>query len=58
MLSTDSASVKIKAKDKMTKEEFVKNNVPVFKTIPRSYFEDIYDQITKEPFQTSVDYIE
>lgn len=39
MLSTDAASVKIQQKDKMTKEQFVKNNIPIFKTIPATYYE-------------------
>lgn len=58
MLSTDAASKKIAAKNKMTKAQFVKNNCPIFKTIPVAYFEEVYDNITREPFQTTIDYME
>lgn len=50
MLSTDAASKKISQRTKMTKQEFVKNNLPVFKDLPARYFEDVYDQLTREPF--------
>ena len=50
MLSTDAASSKIPQKNKMTKVEFVKNNCSIFKTIPNAYFEEAYDNITREPF--------
>ncbi|CAD8180454.1 unnamed protein product [Paramecium pentaurelia] len=58
MLSTDAASTKILAKNKMTKEQFLKNNIPVFPDISPKYFEEVYDSITKEPFQTTLDYLE
>ncbi|CAK74100.1 unnamed protein product (macronuclear) [Paramecium tetraurelia] len=58
MLSTDAASTKILEKNKMTKEQFLKNNIPVFPDIPPKYFEEVYDSITREPFQTTLDYLE
>ncbi|CAD8171137.1 unnamed protein product [Paramecium pentaurelia] len=58
MLSTDVGSTKIQPKNKMTKEQFLKNNIQVFPDISPKYFEEVYDSIKKEPFQTTLDYLE
>jgi cytohesin/brefeldin A-inhibited guanine nucleotide-exchange protein len=58
MLSTDAHSVMIPAKDKMTKQQFVRNNVRVIKSLSHEYLEKMYDNIVKEKFETKVDYIE
>ena len=50
MLSTDAASTKIQPKNKMTKEQFLKNNLPIFPALKPSYFEEVYDSIARDPF--------
>ena len=42
----------------MTKEQFLKNNLPIFPSLKASYFEEVYDSIARDPFQTTVDYLE
>ena len=58
MLSTDAASTKIPQRNKMTRQQFVNNNIPIFKTLSVEFFEEIYDRLVKEPFETTVDYVE
>jgi hypothetical protein len=42
----------------MTKQQFVNNNLPIFKTLPVPFFEEIYDRLVREPFETTIDYVE
>ena len=42
----------------MTKPQFIHNNRPVFPKYSDEFFEDIYDDIVREPFQTTIDYME
>jgi hypothetical protein len=32
--------------------------MPIFKTLSESFFEKIYDKIAKEPFDTTINYVE
>lgn len=50
MLSTDAASTKIPQRNKMTKPQFIHNNRPVFPKYSDEFFEEIYDDIVREPF--------
>ena len=57
MLNTDAHSTMIPAKNKMTKQQFVNNNIRVCTNISPEYFEKMYDNIAKEKFETPTDCI-
>jgi len=58
MLNTDAHSSMVPQKNKMTKQQFVENNIRVSKTLTREYLGRMYDRVTKQKFETKADYIE
>jgi Sec7-like guanine-nucleotide exchange factor len=54
LLATDAHSEKIQKNRKMTKQQFVNNNIKVCKVDP-AYLGRIYDNITRLKFETKTD---
>lgn len=54
LLATDAHSEKIPKNRKMTKQQFVNNNIKVCK-VDAAYLGRIYDNITREKFETKTD---
>ena len=55
MLNTDAHSDRIQTKDKMTKQQFVNNNLRVCPTLMKDCIEKMYENIVKEKFETKID---
>lgn len=55
MLNTDAHSEKIPKNKKMTKQQFIQNNMRVCKNIPAEYLGKMFDNITSEKFETKTD---
>jgi Sec7-like guanine-nucleotide exchange factor len=55
MLHTDAHSVRIKENEKMTKAQFLKNNLRICPELNHKFLELMYDRITKEKFKTEND---
>ena len=55
MLNTDAHSKMILPKNKMTKQQFIKNNMIVCKLVPREFFDTMFDRITKNKFECKTD---
>ena len=55
MLNTDAHSDRIQAKNKMTKQQFINNNIRVCPTLTKDYLEKMYDNIVKQKFETKID---
>jgi Sec7-like guanine-nucleotide exchange factor len=52
MLHTDVHSEKIEKSRKMTKAQFVKNNIRICPTLKPEFLEQMYERISKEKFKT------
>ena len=55
MLNTDAHSEMVPMKNKMTRSQFIENNIKICKTLTREYLGSMYDNITKQKFETKAD---
>lgn len=55
MLNTDAHSEKIPKNKKMTKQQFIQNNIRVCKNISEEYLGKMYDNIARVKFETKTD---
>lgn len=55
MLNTDAHSDTVQAKNKMTRHQFIENNIKICTTLTRDYLGKMYDNIVKQKFETKAD---